>query len=196
VSTADETAVTPDSKWLKKRGVQSARRRVAGWKSTRAAKRDGMPAYLIGRRRSGRTSERVTKVPTPALRPTSRRANAEDQRDVTYQAHCKSQLISRPAPLFELAAPSLPHQLWLPLSSTLSRLPQAWDVHALEVECGSNRALAANSSSNAFGADAAGAFRRLGDIAPAASGISVGAPSAAASIFSFQDKAPSVDAWR
>jgi SnoaL-like domain len=42
-----------------KRGGESAKRSAARWKSTLAAKRDGMPVCLIGRKKNGSTSDRV-----------------------------------------------------------------------------------------------------------------------------------------
>jgi hypothetical protein len=51
--------------------VRSARRPVARRKSTLAAKRDGMPVCLIGRKRNGRSSE------SPAVIPTYQRPRAD-----------------------------------------------------------------------------------------------------------------------
>jgi hypothetical protein len=39
--------------------AKNALKPVAGWKSTRLAKRDGMPVCFVGRKKNGRTSERV-----------------------------------------------------------------------------------------------------------------------------------------
>jgi hypothetical protein len=39
--------------------VKNALEPVAAWRSTRAAKRDGMPVYLIGRTRNGRAFKRI-----------------------------------------------------------------------------------------------------------------------------------------
>jgi hypothetical protein len=48
--------------------VHRARRSDAGWKNTRAAKRGGMPVCLIGRKKSGRTSERSARLALPTYR--------------------------------------------------------------------------------------------------------------------------------